>query len=133
MHDIANNNATITTYFLLSTVTENREFYVCADIEGVDRARIYQGPLGWISTGSFNTYVNKNFLPNCNITVYYIDRAEHIYGEATSILQGKMRRKKPTVHSKMENNNLPLLISERHNNYTITWKILSGGFYILTH
>ena len=31
-----------------------------------------------------------------------INRAEHIYEEATPTIQGKMRRKKSTVHSKIE-------------------------------
>ena len=39
-------NSTITPYYLLSTVTDNEGFYTRADIEGSDRARIYQGLIG---------------------------------------------------------------------------------------
>ena len=41
----AKTNATINLYYLLSTANENKEFYTRADIEGSDRARIYQGIL----------------------------------------------------------------------------------------
>ena len=78
---IAKTNATIIPYYLLSTVTNNKEFYTRADIEGSDRSKRYQGLLGWPGNSAFKTYFNNNLLLNCNITVYYINRAEHIYGE----------------------------------------------------
>ena len=78
---IAKTNATIIPYYLLSTVTNNKEFYIRAGIEGADRARIYQGLLGWPETSALKTYVNSNLLINCKINVYYINRSEHIYGE----------------------------------------------------
>ena len=53
---------------------------MCADIEGAERAIIYQGLLVWPATSAFNIYVNNNLLPNCNITVGDINRAEHIMG-----------------------------------------------------
>ena len=37
----AKTNAAITPYYLLSTVTYNKEFYTRADIEGADTARRY--------------------------------------------------------------------------------------------
>ena len=83
---------------MLLTVIKSKEFYTRADIEGTDRARIYQGILGWQSTSDFKTYVNNKLLLKCNITVDNINRDEDIYGGATPILLGKTRRKKPTVH-----------------------------------
>lgn len=68
----------------------------------MDRARIYQGILGWPATSAFKTYVNNNLILNCSITVYDLNIAEDMYVEARPILQGKNRRKKPTVHSKIE-------------------------------
>ena len=41
-------------------------------------AIIYQGLLCWLATISFNTYVNDNLLINCNISLYDINRDEHI-------------------------------------------------------
>ena len=43
-----------------------------------------------------------------------INRAEYIYGEETPVLQIKICRNKPTVHSKIDIIPLPLPISERH-------------------
>ena len=96
------NNATIKPNFLLPTVSDNEEFYRRTNIEGAKRARIYQGLLGCQETSAFNNYIDKTLLLNCNITVDNIKRADHIYREATPIVQGKRRRKKPTVHSKIE-------------------------------
>ena len=87
-----------------------------ADIEGANRARIYQGLLGWPETSTFNKYVNNNLLINCSITVDDLSRAKHINGEATPIMQGKFWRKKQRVHSKIEKIPLPIPISERHKN-----------------
>ena len=53
-------------------------------------------------TSTFKTYVNNNLLSNCDITGYGINRYEHINEETTLIIQDLMRRKKPTVHSKIE-------------------------------
>ena len=71
------------------------------DIEVEDRARRYEGLLGWTATSFFNNYVNNSLLLNCNITVDEINRSKHLYGEATLIVKGKRRRKIPTVHSKI--------------------------------
>ena len=76
----AKTNTTITPYSLLSTVTENKEFYTRADIEGTDRVRRYQEILGWPETSALKNYVNNNLLLNCNINVDDIDRSEEIYG-----------------------------------------------------
>ena len=43
-------DATIIPYSLLSTVTENKEFYTHADIEGAGVSRRYQGLLCWPAT-----------------------------------------------------------------------------------
>ena len=73
-----------------------------ADIEGADRPRRYQVLLGWPATSDLNTYVNNNLLLEFSITVYDINISNNIYGEATPILQGKIRSRKPTVHLKIE-------------------------------
>ena len=128
----AKTKAIITPYPLLSTVTENREFYTRADIEGVDRERRYQGLLGWPSTSYFKTYVNKNLILNCNINVDNINISENMYGLATPILQGKMRRKKPTVHSKYEKY-LYLLQYQREKNLHIYMEFFYINDLILLH
>ena len=44
-----------------------------------------------------------------------------------------MRRKKPTVHSKIEKNTLPLPISERHKNLHIYMEIFYVNGLIFPH
>ena len=64
VQDSAKNNAMITPYYLLSTVTKNKELYTHVDIEGADRAIRYQGILGWPAISDFKTFVNSNLLLN---------------------------------------------------------------------
>ena len=105
-----------------------------ADTEGEYKARRYQRLLGFPATNSFKTYINNNFLFNCNITVNYIDRAEHINKEAKPTLYGKMRRKKPTVQSKIEKNTFTSSnIRETKNPTSIHGHFLCKWFDILTH
>ena len=83
---------------------------------------------------AFKTYVKNKLLLNYNITVHVINRADHIYGEATLIIQGKISRKKPTAHSKTEKFSLPLPISETHKNLHLYMSIFSRKLFdILTH
>ena len=82
-NDVQDSDKTITTitpYSLLSTVTENKEFYTRVDIEGLDREIRYQLLLGWTPMSDFTTYVNNKLLLNCRITVDDIDISDHIYG-----------------------------------------------------
>ena len=78
-HNSAKTNATIFPYYLLSTVTENKEFYTRAYIEGVDRARRYKVLWGWTATSAFNNDVNNELLLKCNMTVDDINISEDIY------------------------------------------------------
>ena len=89
----AKTNATIPPYSLLSTLTQNKQLYMHAGIEGADRARRYQGLLVRPLKSAFNTYVNNNLLLKCNITMDDKKIAQDIYGKATPILQDKTMRK----------------------------------------
>ena len=116
LQDSDETNANINPYYLLSTVTGNKEFYTRADIEGADRARRYQRLLGCTETSASKTYVNNKIMFNFKITVDYMNRTKNIYGESKPIIKGKMRINIPTVHSKMDKIPLPLPISGRHKN-----------------
>ena len=53
---------------------------IITGIEGEDRARRYQGLLGWSKIIAFKTYFNDNLLINFNMTVDDINRSEKKYG-----------------------------------------------------
>ena len=72
------NNSKIISYSLLSTITENKEFNIRANIEGSNIAIIYQGLLGWLDTINFRNYVNNNLLIKCNISVDEINIYDYI-------------------------------------------------------
>ena len=82
---------------------------------------------------SFKTYFNKNLQLNFSITVGDINRYERIHGEPTHILQGKTRRNKPTVHSKIDKTPLTIPTSERHKNLHLYMDIFYVNGLILLH
>ena len=96
-----------------------------ANIYGSDRARIYQGLLGWPEMSAFRTYFNKNLLLNFKITVDDINRDKHKYWEETPTQRGKTRRKKPTVHSKTEKHFYLFQYQRDTKTYTSTWKFFT--------
>ena len=58
-YDVQDNskpNATINPYCMVSTVTDNKEFYARANIEGSYRVRRYQVISVWTEMSAFNTY-----------------------------------------------------------------------------
>ena len=63
---------------------------------------------------SYVHFVNKNQIVNCDITTDDIMRAEEIYGTASAILKGKMKRISPTAHPDFTKVPLPLMVSQRH-------------------
>ena len=72
------------------TVRHNKLFYSKREIQGADYARALQSALGWPSTSTFLRIINQNLINNSKVTADDILRAEHIYGTAAPLLQGKM-------------------------------------------
>ena len=60
----AKTNRKINYCSLLSTVSDKRASYTCADIEEAQRAIIYRGILGWRAKNPFKNYVTNNLLLN---------------------------------------------------------------------
>ena len=56
---------------------------------------------------------------NCNINTDDINRADVIWGPSESVLQGKMKRKKPNTHDKIPKLTLPLSMSQQHKKNTM--------------
>ena len=61
-----------------------------------------------------------------------INRYDRIYGGEKTILQGKRRRNKPTVHSKIGKTPLSLQISKIQKLTSMHGHFLCGWFDILT-
>ena len=97
----------------VQTVTANKSLYSRRDIQGADRARELQQQLGWPSDNAFARIINDNLIHNSAVTIQDVQRALHIYGTATPLLQGKMVRASPTsvdVHTSP----LPTHIIQQH-------------------
>ena len=103
-----------------------------ADVEGADRARKYHVLIGFPETSVFKTYVNNNFLLNCNISVDGIHIAGNVYEGSTSILQVQMRRKKPILHSKIEKCLYLFQYQRDTKSYIYTWTFLRKWCNIIT-
>ena len=63
--------------------------------------------------------VENNMITNCNINADNIKRADTIWGPTESVLQGKMKRKKPNTHNKIPNLDLPLSVSQQNKQITM--------------
>ena len=63
--------------------------------------------------------VENNMITNCNINADNIKRSDTIWGTAGSVLQGKMKRKKPNTHNKISNMALPISVSQQHKQITM--------------
>lgn len=80
----------VTNYSFLSTVSSNKDYFTCREIEQADAARLLQAQIGWPSTEHFKHIVKNNLLVNYEITADDISRADAIYGPSIPLLQGKM-------------------------------------------
>ena len=56
-----------------------------------DHALYYHELLGWPSMTTFQNYINKNMLINCDVTIDDINQSEQLYGKAVPELRGKLR------------------------------------------
>ena len=95
------------------TVTNNKTYYSRREIQGADRARALQATLGWPSTSTFLRIINNNLIHNSTITADDIKRAEHIYGAAVPLLQGKMVRTTPSS-VRIQSTPIPAPIIKQH-------------------
>ena len=87
---------TLTNYSSFAqTVRHNKLFYSKREIQGADRARALQSSLGWPGTSTLLRIIGNNLINNSSVTIDDIKRAEHIYGTAAPLLQGKMVRTTP--------------------------------------
>ena len=63
--------------------------------------------------------VESNMITNCDINSDNIKRADTIWGPAESMLQGKMKRKKPNTHNKITKLALHISVSQEHKQITM--------------
>lgn len=83
------NKQTVSVYSFFSTVASKKDFFSHLEIEGVDKARILQSRLGWLSDQQFKEAIQDNLVMNADITVDDIHCTEAIYGKAVTIIKGK--------------------------------------------
>ena len=68
--------------------------------------------------------VEHNMINNCDINTDDIKRADVIWGPAESVLQGKMKSKKPNTHNNIPKLTLPLSVSQQHKKSPCTLTFL---------
>jgi hypothetical protein len=107
-------NSNVISYSFLSTVRNNKDYFNRQEIEGVDRARILQGNIGWLLTKDMRNYIASNLSVNCNVTVDDVNRAEAIYGPQVPLLKGKMVRRCPEHIANVPRVALPTPVLKHH-------------------
>ena len=63
--------------------------------------------------------VENNMITNCDKNADDIKQVDTIWGPAESMLQGKMKRKRPNTHNNIPNLALPLSVSQQHKQITM--------------
>ena len=63
--------------------------------------------------------VENNMITNCDINADDIKRADTIWGPSESVLQGKIKRKKPNTQNTIPKLALPLSVSQQHKQITM--------------
>ena len=115
-----NTNTDVSSYSLLQTIDDNKQFYTDREIKGAERARLLQEELGWPSDTHFNTILSENLITNSEITIDDAARAKHIYGPAKPLLQGQMTRSTPVPTNKIEKIPPPLPIIQLHTSVSLS-------------
>ena len=113
-HLMVTSNDGIKAYSYLQTVADNSAYYSKQEIDGAEDARRLQRIIWWPSTKDYKGYVAHNLVHNSPVDVNDINRAEHIFGPAAPLLQGKMKRRTPSFGGKHKKLPLPLPILDRH-------------------
>ena len=124
----------LSNYSLLTTVSENKEFFSSQEIKGADLSRKFQEYLFFPGPNTFKHYVNDNLITNCEITADDINRGEIIYGPLEPYVAGHMVRHKPPVHNKVEKIPLPLMIAKHHSNLSMAMDFffINGNIFFHT-
>ena len=79
----------VNSYYFLSAVKDNKEYFSTSDIQRSVEARKLQQEIGWKTTSHFKDVISKKLLCNCKVIVDNISRSEISYGSPAPILQGK--------------------------------------------
>ena len=115
-------------YSLLTTVSENKEYFSPQEIKGADLSRKFQEYLFFPGPNTFKHYVNNNIINNCKITADDINRGELIYGPLEPYVAGHMVRHKPPVHNKIKKIPLSPIIAAHHSNIAMAMDFSSLTF-----
>ena len=102
-------------YSLATTVADNKKYFTKREISGAEGAQRLQQELGWPSVDQFRQIVANNLIRNSTVTIDDIDRAQHIFGTPTPLLQGKMIRS-PNAKERVPRVSIPPAILTYHRN-----------------
>ena len=98
---------------LLSTVSQNKQYWTKREIQGAEEARKLQEHLSWPGTSTLKSYLQRNLINNTSITPDDVGRATAIFGPPEPLCKGTMTRHKPNHH---DIHRIPLspFISDQH-------------------
>jgi len=99
---------------LINTVREYSYAKIARDLENI---------IGRPSTQDLISYVDKNLIPNCPVTIQDIIRAEDIYGPNIGSIKGKTTYT-TEEHVKVQSQDIPQEIMEKHGEVILAIDIM---------
>ena len=116
---VFSSNSAVNGYYYLQTVTSNKRYFSCREVQGVNAARNLQQLLGWPSEKTYHKAVVSPYLHNCTITLDDITRAKMIHGPAIPPLKGKMVDTRPKFYEPIPCMDIPAPIIEEHRDLSL--------------
>ena len=106
-------------YSYLQTVTSNKEYFTCREVQGANAARNLHQLLWWPSECTFIKAVTVPYLPNCPVTPDNVTRAKTIYGPTLSPLKGKMVDTNPGIYEPVPRVKVPAPVLKEHRDLAL--------------
>ena len=116
---VFSSNSAVNGYSYLQTVTSNKRYFTCREVQGATDARNLQQLLWWPSKKTLHKAIVSPYLCNCNTTPDDITRAHTIHGPALPPLKGKMVDTRPKLYEPIPCVDIPAPIIEEHRDLSL--------------
>ena len=118
-NSVFSSNSAVNGYSYLQTVTSNKQYFTCCEIEGANAARNLQQLLWWPSDKTYHKAVVSPYLRNCTITPDDITRAKTIHGPVLPPIKGNMVDTRPTMYTPIPRVDIPAPIIAEHRDLSL--------------
>ena len=128
-NSVFSSNSAVNGYSYLQTVTSNKQYFTCREVQGANAARNLQQLLWWPSDKTYHKAVVSPYLSNCAITPDDITRAKTIHGPALPPLKGKMVDTRPKLNKSIPCMDIPAPTRARDLSLQMDVCYVNGSFF----